>query len=242
MKKHGFLFLLILALACTAGALAAGNASVTQETLFVIPNEKGAVVAVLFGEITNTGDSPVVIGHAEFAFLNPMGEAIGGGRHYGFCPEIVGAGEKAFFAISHPIELAAGDTNIERHSVALVEKPATKGNLLLQATCDYNTYVSYDPATCSTDESNEPEGVLVTNLYATIENQTDTIAANPTVVWAVYDTDGMLIYVCTERADGVGLFPGSKIQLSTRIDPGIQVFLSASERQIGEVTATAWYK
>lgn len=227
MKKLVSLLLVILLLPVSATSLAAGKATVTQEVFYVTASYDGTFDGIVFGEITNTGDKDVAIDSGVYELFDVDGEAIASGKIYSFYPEIIQPGEKSFFSISGNAETATKSTDIDDYSVTVVGKSAKENAITIL------------PSTCSFEEYNDYKNTRNTDLYIIIENNTDDIVSGTRAVWAVYDKEGRLIYV-DSTSTYVGILPGSKIQLSTRIDSDIQAVLNTAGTDIGEVVVNAW--
>lgn len=228
MKKITSLLLFVLLLVYVTCAFAVGKATVTQETFYVAPYYNGSFEGIIFGEITNTGDRAVAIDNGIFELFDVDGEAVGSGRIYSFYPEIILPEDNAFFKVSHNVESATNSTDIDDYSVTVVGKSTKENSVIALA------------ATCSFEEYNDYKNTRNTKLFATIENNTGELVSGPEVVWAVYDTDEKLIYVDNTSASSIGLYPGSKIQLSTQIDTDIQVIMNTNGVEIGSVKVIAW--
>ena len=225
MKKVSLLLLAALLLGRGSVALAAQ----TDVTAIY-------AAGTLFGEITNVGDQPVRIDSAVYDLYDDDGKAVSAGRFNAFYPPVIAPGEKAFFAISANAGAETGS-----HFVSVTGKPASGDDSRLLASCSYEETIAYVPSTCTNDDDYEPESIRTIELFAVLENDTDALAKEPKAVWAIYDTDGSLLYVHCETIRGVSLFPGSKIQVSTQVRTDILAILDAAGAEIGEVVAAAWH-
>lgn len=230
MKKLMTWLLLLALLSLTSISLAAGKATVTQEAFYITPYYNGTFSGVVYGEITNTGGRPVAIDSGIFEFFDADGEAIGSGTIYSFYPEIIKEGEHAYFRVSENIEKATRESDIDDYSITVVGK-STKDDEenIIEATPSYREYNDY-------------KNTRKTELSVIIKNNTDEMVMSPKVVWAVYDTDGKLVYITDDSAYGVGLMPGSEIMLTSSINSDVQAIMNAAGVNIGEVVAIAWHK
>jgi hypothetical protein len=223
----GICLMLVLALSLSVG-FAAETAPVEQTVFYSLPYYSSGFSGVIFGEILNTSEVPIEINGATFTFLDPDGFAIASDDIYSIFPEVIPAGGKGFYIVDEHIDSAKAATDIADYQVTLVRAKAKEAYSLL-STCEFVETLDY----------NDKREIT---LLGTIENNTEALVKSPSVVWAVYDTEGKLLCVDYEDAYAVHLYPGSKIMLEVELTSDITDYLNTNEIEIGEVVSVAWYE
>lgn len=222
MKK---LLIALLILCLPTAALAAGKATITQETFYVTPF-LDYFAGEIYCEITNTGDKPVKVESGVYEFYDPEGESIASGSIYSFYPRILLPGEVGFCAITEGIDEVASADQIADYSISIVGKSAKDEAVRLPAANPYkDVYGSYGNYQA---------------LFATVNNDKEEKLEDVYVAFGAYDENGSLLYCARANTYGIFLLPGSEVEFYTTIDGDILNILEASGKSIASVTATAY--
>lgn len=221
--KKGLLALgisLLLAL-FSVGALAEGQATITQQTAQTYAYED-VFYAYYFAQIENTGDVPIVLDGGTLELYNSEGQAIYSTPVYSCYPSVLAPGEKGF--VREYTNLDSLNT-MAAYKFDLVARPAGEGSVIrLNCTADFSQQTLYG------DD-------MSTTLKATVMNDKQETVSNIMIVYALYDAEGKLIFVDTLSPYYLGIPAGNSVELSTAVDPEIEA--SWAERGIRPASAYA---
>ncbi|MDR1569660.1 MAG: hypothetical protein LBS72_04140 [Oscillospiraceae bacterium] len=225
-KPLAFIAALLMVLCACTNAFAAGKATVTKETFYVVPY-LSRYAGTVYGEITNTGDKPVVIDSGVYELFDVDGEAVASSSIYSVYPKIIEPGDQAYFYITEDVEGSTSSGDIDDYSVTIIGKSTS------------NEY-KYLPVVATFSEGLEYNKSRIYNYKVSVENSTDSVQYNIEMVVALFDADGNLLYVDKDSAYGVGVFPGSKIEFKGEISSSIQNQLNASHTEVDTIVSIAW--
>lgn len=213
----------ILALAlflAVAPALAAGKLTVNQEVMNAY-DSYGSVQADVFAEVENTGDSPVEFSAGLLELLDAQGNTIDS-TDYVYCyPSVLAPGEKGYVIVNMYPENAAAPTDIAQYKLNLTGKDTDTTIPRLTSTGVYENDVS--------------DGYWTYDyLTAEITNDSQAIAYDYYVVYAVKDAEGNLIYATYYPTYSIGIPVGGSAYVRTFMPDGALAYQDAN----GKVAAT----
>lgn len=205
----------------SVGALAEGQATITQQTAQTYAYED-VFYAYYFAQIENTGDVPIVLDGGTLELYNSEGQAIYSTPVYSCYPSVLAPGEKGF--VREYTNLDSLNT-MAAYKFDLVARPAGEGSVIrLNCTADFSQQTLYG------DD-------MSTTLKATVMNDKQETVSNIMIVYALYDAEGKLIFVDTLSPYYLGIPAGNSVELSTAVDPEIEA--SWAERGIRPASAYA---
>lgn len=200
MKKFTALILtLCLALACTT-ALAAGKLSVTQETYTPIEYYTNTYAGFIFAEVTNTGDKNVAFASGIFEILNEDGEALESADVWSCYPDVLAPGETGYIFRYDTVDDVKSVEDIPDYTLTVSGKSSTdEAPIRLTASAVVNE-VEYWRST-------------IYQVTVTVTNDTDATVYEPTVVYALYDADGKLLYSDRTSLYNLGIPAGQTVEV-----------------------------
>ena len=197
MKKTLVLMLVLALVVCSLPAFAAGKLSVEQEDFHVIQNY--SVFGYAYAKVVNVGDRPIKINTGLLEIFNADGEALTSTDYYTKYAEYLQPGEYTYIWLYDEVE------DVE---------PGDVDDYLLTATGKADTdYVSYRFPCVASYEPNVEEGYWTYNyMYATFTNDTDEPVYDISIVLALLDADGHILYIDDAHMySDKAVMPGSSI-------------------------------
>lgn len=214
MKKIFRLGLVLVFIAVTLPALAAGKLVATQENLYIIPYYSTSVYCNFYAELTNNGDKPVEFSSGLLELYDTDGNTIASTDIYYCYPMVLQPGENGYVVSSQYTDLPENAT-IDDHMLSITGKGKVsqkidrlEASALLETQSD--SYYTYH------------------YLTATITNNTDVDLNSLEVVCALKDSEGNLLYVINSYWNGYNVYivPGSSIRLQMQMDSSVYDYLT----------------
>ena len=197
MKKTVAICLFFVMMAGMCPAFSAGKLSVEQENFHVI--DSYSVYGYAFAKLANVGDKPIKVNTGLLEIFDADGEALTSTDYYSSYAEYLQPNEFTYIKIYDEVE------NVEASDVA---------DYMLTATGKADTdYISYRFPCTTSYEPNVQEGYWNYNyMYATFTNDTDEPVYDISVVLALLDADGNILYMDeTDMYSDKAVMPGSSI-------------------------------
>lgn len=210
--KRKLSLLLICSLCVTLlipySALAAGRATVTNETIFVRPF-LGYYAAEVYAEVTNTGDKPIVFNGGLIELYNPDGDGIESTNVYSCYPSILAPGESGYLYETITVKDAEEKNYIDDYMLTITGKAENeKETIRLVSEGSHGEYQRSKYSTAY-------------GLFAMVTNDTDELVRGIRVVFALYDANDTLLYATSVEPYYVGLPQGQTIEVRTDVDSRI---------------------
>lgn len=215
--------LIALMLMLPAAALAS-DLEITQEAFYVTPF-LSYYAGAIYCEVTNTTDRIMEITGGTYELFGADGASIDSGAIYSITPDTIGPGEHAYIYLTKGVKDATSAEYIKSYSVNMVGKTAAEKE---------REYTITDVRM----EASEKRTRGIT-LSATVVNDTDAPLGDITVVFAVYDADGALLYAAATSTLGLKLTPGSSGIIETQVDRDIVNALADKGIEPASVVAIA---
>lgn len=205
-------------------AALASDLEITQEAFYVTPYSN-YFAGEIFCEITNTTDRIIEITGGTYELFGQDGASIDSGSIYGITPDTIRPGEHAYIYLTKSVKDATSADYIKSYSVNVVGKTAAEK----------------EPEYPLSDvHMEEIEGrTRRMKLVATVTNDTDEPIGDITVVFAVYDAEGALLYAGVTSSLGLSLTPGSSGIMDTELDRDILTALADQGKEPATVVAVA---
>lgn len=226
MRKALPIFALVLILCLPISALAAGKATITQETFYVTPF-LDYHAGELYCELTNTGDKPVKVESGVYEFFDPQGESVDSGSIYTIYPRVLLPGEKGYIALQSSVKEAVSTDYLDDYTVSVVGKSASEDQVIRYPVSDVSL---------------APQGKygFYQAFFATVTNPSDVKTGDIEVVFAAYDADGKLLYACHRSTSGISLLPGNSVEVYCTVDDDVLKQLESEGIAIATIEAIAY--
>ncbi|MDL2317659.1 FxLYD domain-containing protein [Eubacteriales bacterium OttesenSCG-928-A19] len=205
MRKALILVLILSILLVPVCSLAAGKATVTKETFFVLPfldYHSGVVMA----EVTNTGDKTVVFNGGLVELYNSDGDSIESENLYSCYPSVLGPGESGYLSTEIGVDEATDKSYIDDYLLTVTGKGENeKETVRLQCEGSFGEY-------------KRSEYWTEYGVAAMVTNDTDELLRSIRVVYALFDAEDNLLGVAGAEPSYVGLPSGQTMEVRTSID------------------------
>ena len=215
--------LIALMLMAPAAALAS-DLEITQEAFYVTPFLT-YYAGEIFCEVTNTSDRIIKITDGQYELLGEDGASLNSGSIYSIYPRTLGPGEKAYFSVTSSVKEADSADYIRSYKVSVVGKPVEEKE------------PEYEVSDVRMEEKS---GIIRgTRLSATVTNDSEEPVPQLYLTFAVFDSDGALLYVGAASSMGLALLPGNSGQMGTDFDRDIMNALHEKGVEPASVVAIA---
>lgn len=204
MKKN-LVWLLVFAIVfCSTPAFAAGKLSVEQENFHVI--QSYSVYGYAYAKVANVGDKPIKINTSLLEVFNADGDTLTSTDYYSDYAEYLQPDEYTYLRMYDEIE------DVE---------PSEVDDYMLTVTGKSDSdYISYRFPCTTSYEPNVADGYWTYNyMYATFTNETDEPVYGISVVLALLDADGNILYMDdASMYSDKAVMPGSSITVRENVD------------------------
>ena len=230
MKKLSCIVLvLVLALAMSSTAFAAGKLTVVDDTMVVCEAYTG-YTAYIYAVVENTGDKPVEFNAGLIEILDENGDSIDA-EDYIYCyPDILEPGAKGYIGEYIRVEEAESADYIDVYTIDVSGKSAKE-----------NTDVSLD---CTAYAWMKPYSYTSSNEYPTITvvvtNNTEETVRQVYAAFALYDEDENVIYADSYNPSYVALPAGSSMEIDIGIDSDLYEYWEANGIEPATVESVAY--
>lgn len=215
--------LIALMLMAPAAALAS-DLEITQEAFYVTPFLT-YYAGEIFCEVTNTSDRIMRITDGQYELYGEGGANLNSGTIYSIYPRTLGPGEKAYFSVTSSVKDAAKADDIKSYSVSVVGKPIEEKE------------PEYEVSDVRMEE--KTGWINGTRLTAVVTNNSEEPVPQLYLTFAVFDSDGALLYVGAASSMGLALLPGNSGQMGTDFDRDIMNALHEQDIEPASVVAIA---
>jgi hypothetical protein len=204
-KKMLVVVTIALLLALPNAAAAIGKLTVAQETFLVLPYQN-YYYAMLCAEVENTGDKPVQFNSGLLEIFDPEDNPIASVTLSDYCfPPVLDPGAHGFLFTSQYFREVTDKGNIADYSLSVTGQGAITYNITR-----FPFKASYET---KADGNNTYDYVIVM-----VENNTEDIAYDIKIPYALKDADGKLLYVNYTQLYGIGLYPHSSLEIRLQLD------------------------
>jgi len=217
--------LLLLSAAC--GAMAAGKLTVTEEAFFVVPYND-YYEGIIFAAITNTGNKPSQFNSSLLELFDKEGNSLSAESNSNCYPDVLQPGETGYIMEYSPVESAKTRDFIADHLLSVTGQ----GSIT-------RTITAYPVSNARYEKAMEP-GDNYKYVVCRVENNTDQVLYNITVLFVVRDAAGKLIYVTTYGLSRMGLLPHSAVEVRDSVDWEIEYYMKEANLEIAGVEAFAY--
>ena len=197
MKKALALMILLTITLCSVPAFAAGKLSIEQENFHVVQSYD--VYGYAYAKLANVGDKPIKVNTGLLEIFDANGDALTSTDYYSDYAEYLQPNEYTYIKLYDEVEDA---------------EPSDVDDYMLTITGKANTdYISYRFPCTTSYEPNVTEGYWTYNyMYATFTNDTEEPVYNISVVFALLDAEGNILYMDDANMyDDKAVMPGSSI-------------------------------
>ncbi len=196
-----FALTLVMVFAIACPALAAGKLTVNQEKFYSLEPYEDSFYCYLYAEVTNSGDKAVQFNNALWEIYNAEGDALDSSDWMQCYPDVLEPGEVGYIRTSMSMEDVTSAEEASDYLLTVTGKNAKENPIVrLPATVEYK-YTKGDYRDYH-------------HLVATVTNDTAETVYNFTVVYAVKDAEGNLLYVESVQPSYVGILPGTSIEVT----------------------------
>lgn len=213
MKKFAvFSLVLILAALLCIPAFAEGELSITEETLFIYDDDDDGY---FFAKVENTGDAPTYCRSGVLEILDDDGNAFITKNYVSATP--------------YGVYLEPGESAFIRESIwdkSLLETHVSGYNFTTK-TDTYGT--KYHTIPCDAEFYYSTDSTYDNQMFVTFTNESDELLHDFTVVAALYDADGMLLYVYSSNYGNLAIHPGGTITVMLDVSSLIAKHLNTYE-------------
>lgn len=216
MKKLVSLILsLVLALCVCTGALAAGKLEVANDTAYALPSGDN-VYGYLYAQVENTGDKSIEYSDGLFELYDEDGDVLASESYLTCCPKVLQPGEVGYLYTTYlRVNDVSSTADVADYSVSVTGKG--KGNYVTRrfpATARVQTV----KGSYSTD----------IDMYVTVTNDTNETVYDLSVVAAIKDDEGKVVYVGSDSTYNVGIPAGGTIEVCIGVSSGIVDYFGES--------------
>jgi len=204
MKKFLAWVMALVLTACSASALAAGKLSVEQENFHVI--QSYSVYGYAYAKLANVGDKPIKVNTGLLEIFGADGETLTSTDYYSEYAEYLQPGEYTYIRLYDEVE-DVEPSGVDDHMLTVTGKAD-------------NDCISYR-FPCTTDYApNVQEGYWTYNyMYATFTNNTEEPVYDISVVLALLDAEGNILYMDdADMYSDKAVMPGSSITVRKDVD------------------------
>ena len=226
MKKILTIALVVALALCSMSAFAAGKINVDQENFHVIDDYW--VYGYAFAKVSNVGDKPVKINTGLLEIYDANGDTITSTDYYDGHAEYLAPGEYTYLEIYEDIEdVPASD--VDDYMLTLTGVGDS----------DYTTYRF--PCTTAYAEDVEDDYWTYDYMYATFTNDLDVPVYDISVVLALLDAEGNILYMDdTDMYDDKAVMPGRSIEVRKSIDSSFEEYFEKEGIVPASVDAIAY--
>lgn len=225
------LILLLLALALLAAAPAAsaeGALSVVQEDFHVVSAQ--SLYGYLYARVQNTGDAPIRIDGGEFEIMDPDGNALCGTKSLWRYAEYLQPGEYTYVYFYLKIDGAETPDQVGDYSMSIDMREASD-----KVTFRLPQESSYEPGVQEGSWSYD-------YITTTLTNDTDRTAFDVTIVRALLDAEGSILYIDSDNMySHKGILPGSSIVLRRAVNSSFAAYFEENGYEPASVDAIAYF-
>ncbi len=228
MKKWTSVFLaLVLVLVSASAALAAGKLNVEQENFMVIDSYSS--YAYCFAKVKNTGNKPITVNAGVMEVYDANSDVITSSDYLSRYARVLQPDEYTYVSINKDIEDPDSVTKPYDYMLTVTGKT------------DEDSTTERLPVefSLSLDETN---GYWTEDyMYATVTNNTEETKYNISVVFALLDAEGNILYVDNDDLyRNRGLTPGSSIVIRKEIPSSFMEYFEANKIVPTAVDAIAY--
>ncbi len=220
MKK---LLLIVLVALCALSVFAAGKLKVDNERCFVIDDYWK--YGYLFMRVVNAGDKPIGIDDCIFQLYDKDGNCLVEEDFPNTYNDYLNPGEYTYVRMSAELE---DDMKVDNYKYQLTDST------------DFSYDVSYFPrkAWFALDVD---DGWLQTDyMYAEVQNNTNELAYNIAVVFALTDKSGRLLYIDSQDIYECALTPGSSMVFRCEIPSAFMDYFETKGWEPANIDAIAY--
>ena len=227
MKKLICCLLALMLVLGTAGALAAGELSVTRENFYVISGY--STYGYAYARVENTGDDTITVNGGTAEIYDENGGVITSTDYMPRYAKTLQPGEYAYVEFNIKIEAAEGEDLPDKYMLTV---NGEKNDYYWTRRFPTEARLSLD----------EPYGSRTRNyMYATVTNDSDEIVYDLSVVLALADEEDNILYLTSERLhSSVGLLPGSSVIIRKEIPTDFTDYYDAHGLKPAKVDAIGY--
>lgn len=204
MKKMLALALFMGALGCSMPVSAAGKLSVEQENFYVL--QSYSVYGYTYAKVANVGDKPIKINTGLLEIFDANGDALTSTDYYSSYAEYLQPNEYTYVRMYDEVEDVEA-SEIDDYMLTVTGK------------ADTDAYSYRFPCTTSYEPNVEDNYWTYNYMYATFTNDTEETVYDISVVLALLDAEGNILYMSSEELySDIGVMPGSSITIRKDVD------------------------
>ncbi len=227
MKRLLIVWTALLLLAVPVLAQQGAELTLLEERLLVLPSYNDLYEGVLSAKIQNTGDVALQVKEGLYELLDKDGNKLKYTTWVPVYPGTLEPGEVGYIALNERPDNAATADVIASHA------------LDLKASTDvYARHIRLDATAVALPPRNAYSGAPF--LEATVVNMGDAPVRRVSVVYALYDNQGNLLYVQDTTAYNAGIPAGGTILISEDLDGQVAKYLTANDITISRADAIAY--
>lgn len=204
MKKLIALLLVLSLTLCAVPALAAGKLSVQQENFHIVKDYR--LYGYVYAKVANVGDRPIMVNTGLMEIFNVDGDALTSTDYFSAYAKYLQPGEYTYIKLYDEIENAE-TSEVDDYMLTVTGKANTE-------------YISKRLPCVSSYELNIKDGYRTRNyMYATVTNDTDEPIYDISIVMALLDAEGNILYIDNDNLySNRALMPSSSIMFRFDVD------------------------
>lgn len=228
MKKIAALVLALVMILSATSSFAAGKLRVEQENFHVVPFY--GTYGYCYAKVANVGDKPIKVNTGLLEIFNADGDALTSTDYYDGYAEYLAPGEYTYVSLYDEVE------DVEPSAVA-------DYMLTITGKADNDYTIRRFPCT-SSYEANVQDGYWTYNyMYATYTNDTDKPVYGISLVMALLDAEGNILYIEDDDLyNERGLMPGSSMTIRKDVSSSFMEYFEKNGLVPASVDAFAFVK
>ncbi|NLF29022.1 MAG: hypothetical protein GX592_14090 [Clostridiales bacterium] len=200
-----------------------------QESLLVLPYYSDGYYGYVFAELTNAGDKPVEFSSGLVELFDADGNSIASSDVYYCYPPVMQPGENSYI-FTYGYVATREEDFIDDYMLSVTGKGTISRDIArLNSTARYEQI----------SDGYSTYGYLI----AVIENNTENVLYDCTVVYAMKDADGKPLYAASTSWSGynTGVMPGSFIEMRTQIGSDMRDYMDGNNIVPASMESIAYY-
>lgn len=227
MKKAICILLVMIMVSLIGCAFAAGKLSTTKENFWVISG--WSTYAYAYAKVENVGNKPISVNAGVLEVYDENGDVITSNDYLNKFARCLQPNEYTYVYISSSIEIAEDVGKPDDYMLTITGKTddsSSTKRLPVESRLSFN----------------EGNGWFKGDyVYATVTNNTDEIAYGVSVVYALLDDEGNILYIDNDNLyDSRGLTPGSSIVFRMNISSSFMDYFNAKNIKATSVDVIAY--